>query len=331
MVSEKRVKNVLLLALGDHGMKLAVLLNEKIAEEKEKSQVDLKVNSQILAIDHYWQSNFDVSFDNFLSIIYPYHSIAEAWAEFQKTRQLKGYPEEPWMYVGRPPTIVRTSGLRHADLNLLVHLARYRIYKKIREILIKSFPKSNNSQPTISVVILGSLAGMTSSASYTPVLKILETLNGEFDIGPSFSFLFTPQAFQKAYLGASKNLNIFSFFFSTNEIHDYFRGYKEAFKPTQFLVDTLEDCLIGRQDKLVEFRCNCELITNIMNFINLPSHPDVINEAVKSQASSFGKSDLKEIESMVGYISSLPIEVLKGYPSRDWKSIPFKELFSNVV
>lgn len=339
-MSEKKVKNVLFLALGGHGTYLARLLNEKIAEKKEKSQVDLKINSKILAIDNTRGTGDFVGAENFVYIPGPYHSIYEAWADFQKIRKLKKSSEEPWMDIGPRPKDPVISGVRYADGKLFMHLARDRIYLKIRETLVNSFPKSNDSQPIISVVILGSLAGMTSSTSYTPVLKILETLNREFNIAPSYSFLFTPQAMRNAY-GDMGTVPSLCFLSSAAEIHDYFRNYKGAFKPTQFLIDKVEDCLINlnfirSQGGSEEFYCDCELIKNIISFTDSQLYPSVINEEVKSLAFGVGNSDLKRVESMVEHIHSLSafhrgLQSDGFLLSGDWKSVPFKELFSNLV
>lgn len=202
--------------------------------------------------------------------------------------------------------------------------------KRISELSLNA----NDSNSGITVVIFGSLAGRTSSISYSPLLKMLESLRSEFKLEPSYSFLFTPEAFHKAYQRRCSEEgceHVFNFLSTTSEVERYFREIDGAFKPTQFLVDKLCACL----KEYTEDLCECEIIKKIVGLINLDPQTVSYDDELEIWVSKFGFVYSRAIEyvfsiQMLGLFKRLFSDLTIQTESLNPINVSYNDLFANL-
>ena len=333
------MRNLLIIALGGHGRKLAVLLEEQISQFFETTQSDRKFILKTLSIDFapIQDSGYLVNPSQYFAITHTGQSIDECWNKFQMSRNLGNSPEEFWVQEGPISDDIRRLngdsahfGLRHVDYHLLIHQSKERMSAKIRETLVESLSHKSESNEGVTVIILGSVAGWTSSICYLALLKILDSLSHEIKLEPGYSFLFTPNAFHQAYF--KNNLNIFCFLESTNAIHQYFKEYRDAFKPAQYLLNRLDLCLQGYRENSNEI-LECNTVKDILDFINSSHATNSRSEILTNAALRFDAIKLNEIQSMIDYALSLMKNntINDYYIPGDMDKIPYKELFENLV
>lgn len=338
MNGEHLQKNVLLIALGGSGRKTAVVLSEKISQARQEMDNGAQVNLKVVSIDFPTvQSNgYLVKPEEHLSILGYGTNITECWQDLQE--EMKLIPEEeqePWMNVGPISESelwlaqdAQQSGIRRVDYFLLIHQARKLIEKKIREAL-STFDQDGNANSEITLIILGSLAGRTGSISYIPTLKILNALVNEFKFASSFSFLYTPQAFEMN-IHVENELN---FFESLSRIRRYFKTESvRNFNLAQILVDEPDPILTSSRDGGRPAPYS-EIIERIENLIELPVNEASSSGSYEEWLGSIKRIDISEIDSMAEsnkqinkYRDNNPFAI-----SQSWSTNSLEQVFANLV
>jgi len=270
-------RELLLIALGGSGRRTAVALREKIAEIESENRGTLRVICRVLSIDFSstQDTGYVVSNEEYFPLLRHGENLFDHWARLDTENKKPGALIQPWMKVGFPSEMelylardAQQSGIRRVDYQLLLHNSIERISKHIRSILESASVGKDRSWMGPNIIILGSLAGRTSSISYVPVLKVLEELSKEFKFDHTFSFLYTPEAIQKAYYLSNPENSINSLA-AINQIANYFWGDSDStFRPAQFLINNLSNTLASYRDKNTEVEYN-ETVENILKLIYL--------------------------------------------------------------
>ena len=277
MSNEPEAREWLLIALGGSGRRTAVALREKIAEIESENRGNIRVTCRVLSIDFpsAQDTGYVVSNEEYFPLLRHGENLFEHWARLDIENKEPGALIQPWMKVGFPSEMelylardAQQSGIRRVDYQLLLHNSIERISKHIRSILEEASVGKDGRWMGPNIIILGSLAGRTSSISYVPVLKVLEELSKEFIFDHTFSFLYTPKAIQEAYYLNNPENSINSLA-AINQIVNYFWGDSDnTFLPAQFLINNLSNILASQRDENTEVEYN-ETVENILKLIYL--------------------------------------------------------------
>ena len=283
MSNEPEAREWLLIALGGLGRRTAVALREKIAGIESENSGKIRVTCRVLSIDFSstQDTGYVVSNEEYFPLLTNGENLFDQWARLDIENKKPGALIQPWMKVGFPSEMelylardAQQSGIRRVDYQLLLHNSIKRISKHIRSILEEASVGKGGRWMGPNIIILGSLAGRTSSISYVPVLKVLEELSKEFIFDHTFSFLYTPKAIQEAYYLNNPENSINSLA-AINQIVNYFWGDSDnTFLPAQFLINNLSNILASHRDENTEVEYN-ETVENILKLIyvdqNTPS------------------------------------------------------------
>lgn len=283
MSNEPEAREWLLIALGGSGRRTAVALREKIAGIESENSGKIRVTCRVLSIDFSstQDTGYVVSNEEYFPLLTNGENLFDQWARLDIENKKPGALIQPWMKVGFPSEMelylardAQQSGIRRVDYQLLLHNSIERISKHIRSILEEASVGKGGRWMGPNIIILGSLAGRTSSISYVPVLKVLEELSKEFIFDHTFSFLYTPKAIQEAYYLNNPENSINSLA-AINQIVNYFWGDSDnTFLPAQFLINNLSNILASHRDENTEVEYN-ETVENILKLIyvdqNTPS------------------------------------------------------------
>ena len=277
MSNEPEAREWLLIALGGSGRRTAVALREKIAEIESENRGNIRVTCRMLSIDFpsAQDTGYVVSNEEYFPLLRHGENLFDHWARLDTENKKPGALIQPWMKVGIPSEIelylardAQQSGIRRVDYQLLVHHSIERITKHIKSTLEEASVGKDGSWMGPNIIILGSLAGRTSSISYVPVLKVLEELSKEFKFHHTFSFLYTPEAIQEAY-HLNNPENSINSLAAINQIVNYFWGDSDStFRPAQFLINNLSNILASHRDDNTEVEYN-ETVENILKLIYL--------------------------------------------------------------
>lgn len=303
MSGEPVPENVLLVALGGSGRRTAVLLREKILHENQENSDSAEVNLKIISIDFPYNQDtgYFVKSEEYLPLLLPGLQFNECWKALQKDKESMTEEEkEPWMNIAPISQMelwlaqdAQQSGIRRVDYFLLAHYARPRIEGFVRDALA-SFPKTDNLPSPITVIILGSLAGRTGSICYLPVVRIFDSLASEFKFESTFSFLYTPNAFEMRMHPE----NEFNFLESLASIRNYFdHNSIRSFKPTQILVDEPNSLLTSYRDpeRPLPFSQNIE---NIEELIGLAGNEDAASRGYEEWLRSIKRINISDIDAL---------------------------------
>ena len=185
------------------------------------------------------------------------------------------------------------SGIRRVDYFLLVHQGRARIEKHIRDSL-SALVNDGVANLETTLIIVGSLAGRTGSISYIPVVEILTSLSRDFKFASSFSFLYTPQAFDVA-IHAENELN---FFQSLSRIRRHCEKVSgDGLGLTQFLVDEPDSMLTAYRDEARGVPCS-QIIARIENLIDLTGDRSASNESYEEWLRSIKRINISDIDAL---------------------------------
>ena len=277
MSNEPEAREWLLIALGGSGRRTAVALREKIAGIESENSGKIRVTCRVLSIDFSstQDTGYVVSNEEYFPLLTNGENLFDQWARLDIENKKPGALIQPWMKVGFPSEMelylardAQQSGIRRVDYQLLLHNSIERISKHIRSILEEASVGKDGRWMGPNIIILGSLAGRTSSISYVPVLKVLEELSKEFQFDHTFSFLYTPKAIQEAYYLNNPENSINSLA-AINQIVNYFWGDSDStFQPAQFLINNLSNILASHRDENTEVEYN-ETVENILKLIYL--------------------------------------------------------------
>ena len=277
MSNEPEAREWLLIALGGSGRRTAVALREKIAGIESENSGKIRVTCRVLSIDFSstQDTGYVVSNEEYFPLLTNGENLFDQWARLDIENKKPGALIQPWMKVGFPSEMelylardAQQSGIRRVDYQLLLHNSIERISKHIRSILEEASVGKDGRWMGRNIIILGSLAGRTSSISYVPVLKVLEELSKEFQFDHTFSFLYTPKAIQEAYYLNNPENSINSLA-AINQIVNYFWGDSDStFQPAQFLINNLSNILASHRDENTEVEYN-ETVENILKLIYL--------------------------------------------------------------
>ena len=298
------VKNVLLIALGGSGRKIAVALNEKINLPKMRPTISSEINCQIFAIDSPFlqDGGYFVNPDDYFSFFYIGLDLNSCWKRMESEIKQGEIEVEPWMKIG---TITegelwlardaQQSGIRRVDYKLLIHQSRNRLLSELKKKFLRSFPKVYNQDPEVHVIITGSLSGRTGSMSFRTLLESLDFLANEFKIVKITSLLHSPRIFEELYWRNDERF--VNFMTSTNEVKDYLHqtNYEKA-KPQLFLIDQVSPLfVVDREDDkpLPE----CEIVEKLVNLVSLESNVDNYKVNFDNWSRDFGLADLSKLES----------------------------------
>lgn len=336
------MKNVLLIAVGGSGRRLAVSLLEKIKSEDAEKPTGTYVNCQVVAIDfgQVQDSGFFVSPNDYFSIVGPWNDITDRWADFEKKKNTSVDTQEPWMEVGPISDIelwlardAQQSGIRRVDYELCIYQAREQIFGRLQETLLNSFSKANGSNSEIEVIILGSLAGRTGSLTYPAVLKILESLALEFNLKSCHSFLYSPSVFQELFF--KNDERVFNFMVSTTKISKLIRlADSKAFKPIHFLLDETSPLLSVHRDwqslphQEIPYS---ETVEMILNFIQLDTSSENWGDRLNNWRKDFPTAEQQKLEDLVGLFLAINANS-RYYESelRGVKKVNYEEIFINL-
>ena len=277
MSNEPEAREWLLIALGGSGRRTAVALREKIAELESENRGNIRITCRVISID--FSSTQDTGYlvnkEEYLPLLRRGEYLDEHWTKLDFENKKHGALIQPWMKIGLPSAFelylardAQQSGIRRVDYQLLVHHSIERITKHIKSTLEEASVGKDGRWMGPNIIILGSLAGRTSSISYVPVLKVLEELSKEFNFDHTFSFLYTPEAIQAAYHSNNPEYSVNSLA-AINQIVNYFWGDSESpFQPAQFLMNKLSDTLASQRDENTEVECN-ETVESILKLIHV--------------------------------------------------------------
>lgn len=343
MSDQSKVKNVLLIALGGSGRRLAVGLLEKIKNEDAEKPTGTFLNCQVVAIDfgQVQDSGFFVSPNDYFSIVGPWNDITDRWAEFEKKKNTSVDTEEPWMEVGPISESelwlahdAQKSGIRRVDYELCIYQGRERIHAKLQETLLKSFPKVSGPVSEIEVIILGSLAGRTGSLSYPVVFKILESLALEFNLNSCHSFLYSPSVFQELFY--KNDEQVVNFLASTTKIKELLAHADEnAFKPRHFLLDEASPLLSVHRDWQNQHHQEVpysETVEMILKLIQLDMNSENLSESIDNWCQLFVTADQSKLENLVGSFLAQNRNFGHHFKTalRGSKKVNYEEIFINM-
>jgi hypothetical protein len=302
--SDPTARELVLIALGGSGRRTAVLLREKIDQIESENLGNVRVNCRVLSID--FPSTQDTGYivrnEEYLPLLRPGENLFDNWAELSRDIEKSGASMQPWMKVGVPSEMelylardAQKSGIRRVDYLLKVHQSIERITINIRSILEKASTGKDVEWMGPDVVILGSLAGRTSSELYVPVLKVLEELSDKFQFAQVLSFLYTPAVFEELF--PPKFENSINSFTAINRIVSYFWSDREsAIRPAQFLINKADDHLANYRDDVVRKLKN-ETVDNILQLIYLEPNINTWNNyCVNYIKGSFRSIDLLQMK-----------------------------------
>ncbi len=337
MDTARIAKNVLLIALGGSGRRTAVTLTEKFDEVRQDKASLQNINLKLISIDFpvVQDNGYFVDYKDHLAILRPETNITECWEMLQKEREvMHKEDEEPWMKVGPISEVelmlardAQQSGIRRVDYFLLIHMARPRIEKLILDALT-TFPKDVSKKPEVSVIIIGSLIGRTGSIVYLPVLKVLESLTTEFTFNTSFSFLYTPKAFEMQ-IRVENELNYFA---SLSRIRRYFKNQPEKrFDLKQFLVEESNPLLTSYRDHERPL-AHSEIIKIIEKIVEIGGKAETSEASYEEWFRSIPRINTSEIDSMAEryrQINQYPIGNPFSLP-QDWNTDYLNKIFVNL-
>lgn len=344
MVSDQpRTKNVLLIALGGSGRRLAVSLLEKIKNEDAEKPTGTNLNCQVVSIDfgQVQDSGFYVSPSDYFSIVGPWNDFTERWADFEKERNTSADTQEPWMEVGPISEIelwlahdAQKSGIRRVDYELCIYQAREQIFARLQETLLESFPKTSRPDSKIEVIVLGSLAGRTGSLSYPAVFKILESLALEFNFNSCHSFFYSPSVFQELFY--KNDEQVVNFLASTTKIRELItHADANAFKPKHFLLDEASPLLSVHRDwqnhphQEIPYS---ETVEMILRLIQLDTNSENLSESIDNWRQAFVSADQSKLENLVESFLAQYRNFGHQYKTAlsGSKKVSYQEIFSNL-
>lgn len=336
MTSEVPTKNVLIVALGGSGRKTAVYVSQKYSNSINGLPNERQLNLKVVSIDFQpvQGPGYLVSQEDYVPLFFQGMNLIQCWEEFEKERKIMTEKEEAWMGVG-PITEselwlardAQQSGIRRVDYFLLIHMARKRIEDKLRAELSKLLELSGPDS-SVEVIIVGSLIGRTGSISYIPVVKTLDSLAIDFRLLPSYSLLYTPQAFHM-WVHAEHEFN---FLQSLASIRGHFMsGLHKNFALTQFLVGEPDPLLTsyGDEERALPFSENIESIENL---IELNVGESASSESYEELLRSFKSVDISEIEAMAEKNKQKNRDYV-NHPSaipQNWNANSLDQVFANL-
>jgi len=302
--NEPTARELVLIALGGSGRRTAVLLREKIAQIESENLGNIRVNCRVLSIDFptTQDTGYLVGSDEYLPLLMPGENLFDSWANLFREIEKSGASMQPWMKVGVPSETelylardAQQSGIRRVDYLLQVHQSMERITRSIQSILEKAHVGKDEGWIGPNIIILGSLAGRTSSELYVPVLKVLEELSPKFQFDQVISFLYTAAVFEELF--PSKFENSINSFVAINKIVNYFWSDSEtAVRPTQFLINKADDLLARNRDNDVRDIKN-KTVDSILQLVYLDPNTTTWNSYyvnwIKGSCVNFDLSQMK--------------------------------------
>lgn len=278
MNNEPTEREIVLIALGGSGTRTAVLLREKIAQIESENLGNIRVNCRVLSIDFGNAPEFRnfVGNEEYLPLLRSGENLFDNWANLFRDIENSGTSIQPWAKVGPPSEIeiflardAQQSGIRRVDYLLQIHQSIERITQSIQSILEKVLIGKDEGWMGPNIIILGSLAGRTSSELYVPILKILEELSPKFEFAQVLSFLYTPTAIEKLFQRHSTLENSINSFKAINRIVNYFwSDSARVVRPAQFLINKADHLLVRNQDNDVKDTKN-KTMENILRLVYL--------------------------------------------------------------